>query len=163
MANNIFDNFPEFRMTRKPKPSMRRQSGTIEGTVEHGMVHTLSPNATLHHTIIAMCPHPTKEFANQGKQYRVAYVSIPMDWLPYINNEFADTWDITFVGPTGTIQRLPPALADMDTLLGPRIYIGFDWLWCAMDLNLQPQPATLVSKLTKFVSAVRDLIEPKLL
>lgn len=141
----------------KDEPATRR-SGTVAGTVRHSLVHTPSPDATIHHSIIAACPHPVKARADLGEYYMVAYVSVPLAWEGLITSEFASRWDISFIGPAGTVQRLPPSMRDMEDVLEERIYIGFDWLWLAKSEPpiQQPHYDKIKPKLIDCVTALRE-------
>lgn len=145
---------PNALLRKATKVSTQRRSGTVAETVKHAMVHTPSPVATLHHTVIAAAPHPIRQRANDGDHYMVAYISIPLGWLPALDQEFAKTWDISFIGPAGQIQKLPPTLLDMETLIPDRVYIGFDWMW--LPTNEQPSYGYIKDKLVKFVTATRQ-------
>lgn len=139
----------------------KRASGTVQGSVVHGLIHTKSPDVTIHHTIIAACPHPTKTRHVLGDYYMVAYVSAPIDWLRLITAELCERWDISFYGPPGRIQNLPPALREFNDVLNDRFYIGFDWLYLArgdMDGGVaQPSPDKIKSKLHEFINELREL------
>jgi hypothetical protein len=87
----------------------------------------------------------------------VAYVSIPLDWLPALDAEFASQWDISFIGPAGYVQKLPPTLLDMEPLLTDRVYVGFDWHW--LPTTEQPGYAYIKDKLVKFLTALRQVID----
>lgn len=159
---NLFDfSDPAVILRKQTQVSGNRKSGTVTDTVRHSMIHTESPNSSLHHTIIAACPHPTKERADRGDYYMVAYVSIPFEWYQTIDTEFATVWDISFVGPAGIVQRLPVTLADMEDLLTDRVYIGFDWLWLTDSGNLHPQISydSIKDKLVSFVRTMRERAE----
>lgn len=164
MSTNLFDfSNPNMLLHKQTKNSLRRVSGTVPETVKHGIAYTPDPGATIHHTIIAACPHPTKELANKGTYYMLAYISIHPDWLELITDEFASTWDVTFIGPAGMIQRLPPLFLDMEDILGNRVYIGFDWLWLGEGAQpIQPRVESIAKRLHEFVSALRSKHEPQL-
>jgi len=152
---------PETILVKATKASATRRSGTVAETVRHSLVHTSSPESTLHHVIMAACPHPERAKANAGEHYMVGYVSIPIDWLKHVTVEFAKKWDVSFIGPAGTIQRLPPTMRDMEDLLLDRVYIGFDWLWLARAEPpiQQPHYDKIKPKLIEFVSALREVAE----
>lgn len=86
----------------------------------------------------------------------IAYVSIPMSWFRLLTPALAETWDIQFIGPAGTIQKLPPVLHDIEELLGERVYVGFDWLWLGGEPVTQPSVEYIKTKLTEFVVTLRD-------
>ncbi len=160
--STLFDfSNPNALLTKATKASATRRSGTVADTVRHSLIHTPSPNATLHHVIMAACPHPVKTRADLGEYYMVAYVSIPLDWISYINEEIAQKWDVSFIGPAGTVQRLPPTMLEMEDVLGGRVYIGFDWLWLVQsDPPLQqPHYEAIKPKLIQFVTALRSTVE----
>lgn len=162
--SSLFDfHDPNMLLRKATKASTQRRSGTVADTVKHGIVHTSVPESTLHHYVIAACPHPTKAKANEGEYYMVAYVSIPITWLENLSMEFARLWDVSFIGPAGAIQRLPPMLLDMEELLGPRVYVGFDWFWMlgATPAVQQPHHEKIKPKLIGFVSALRERFEPE--
>lgn len=167
MSGTLFDfEDPNLLLRRHPVETNRglthRSSGTIQNSVKHGIVHTSEAPATLHHTVIAASPHPTKNRADRGEFYMIAYVSIPMAWLNQITPAIVDLWDISFVGPSGTIQKLPPALADMEDLLNERVYLGVNWLWLGGEEPLpQPQPEYIKSKLIALVNSIREVVEAK--
>jgi len=158
MNNSLFGFFDPNAMLRKQtQQSLRRPSGTVPDSVKHSVIHTESPDATIHHVIIAACPFPVKDRADRGEFYMVAYVSIPIDWLSRITREFATQWDVQFIGPAGMIQKVPPVLSDMEDLLGERVYIGFDWCWLGGEKPVQQPTAEYIkNKLTQFVRTVRD-------
>lgn len=163
MADNMFEfNNPNLILQKVTLNSQRRSSGTVFDSVKHGIVHTPAPDSTLHHIVTAACPHPKKELEMQGIYYRVAYVSIPLDWLSLIDDEFANKWDITFIGPVGVIQKLPPTLQDMEIVLNDRVYVGFDWMWLGEAVRQQPTEDKLRDKLIQFVTDLRNRIEPQL-
>lgn len=139
---------------------VKRVSGTIPGSVVHALHSTPSPNATVHHLVAAACPHPVAEKADAGVYYTVAYVSIPSDWVHALTPEMQRTWDVSFVGPSGRIQRLPPALNDYEVILGERLYVGFDWFWLVANGNdsstvAQPTSLTIRKRLGEFVEELR--------
>jgi hypothetical protein len=152
---------PNMMLQLATQASATRRSGTVADTVRHSLVHTQSPDATIHHAIMAACSHPVKARAKLGEYYMVAYVSIPIQWAPYITPEFAQQWDISFIGPAGTVQRLPPGMLDMKDLLESPIYIGFDWLWLAKSTPpiQQPHYDKIKPKLIECVCAIRALAE----
>lgn len=152
---------PNAMLQKATRGALKRQSGTIENTVRHAVIHTDAPDATLHHTIIGACPHPTRERAIDGEYYMVAYVSIPLTWLETLTTDFARTWDVSFVGPAGLIQRIPRSLDDIEELLGDRVYIGFDWLWVTDVVPKQKQYSAdrIKDRLVDFVKALRSEVE----
>lgn len=162
MSNTLFDfNDPTAILRKATRVSTQRRSGTVADTVRHSIIHTHAPESTLHHIVMAACPHPVRARANEGDHYMVAYVSIPLDWLPVIDVEFGRVWDISFIGPAGSIQKLPPTLLDMEELLDHRVYIGFDWLWLA-DTNpptQQPHYDRIKPKLIEFVNTLRSAFD----
>jgi hypothetical protein len=110
---------------------------------------------------MAACPHPIKARANDGEHYMVAYVSIPLEWIRSVGDTVAELWDVSFIGPAGSIQRLPPTLLEMEELLGQRVYIGFDWLWLT-ETNpptQQPHYDKIKPRLIEFVTALRKVQE----
>jgi hypothetical protein len=147
---------PAAFLQRQTQLSIRRPSGTVQDSVRHSMIHTPSPDATIHHAVIAACPFPVQARADKGEYYMVAYVSIPPAWLKTLNKVIAETWDVQFIGPSGVIQKLPPFLLDMEDILGDRVYVGFDWLWLGGEPRVQPSADYIKDKLVKFVSAVRE-------
>ena len=156
--NTLFDfSNPNALLSKATEVSATRRSGTVADTVRHSLIHTQSPDATLHHVIIAACPHPMKNRADLGEYYMVAYVSVPIAWTRFIDEAHADKWGVTFVGPAGTVQRLPPSMRDMEDVLGARVYIGFDW----MELTRsnppiqQPHYDSIKPKLIDFVTNLR--------
>lgn len=162
--SNLFDFHDPLTLLRKAtKASTTRRSGTVADTVKHGIIHTHSPESTLHHYIIAACPHPIRARANEGEFYMVAYVSIGIEWVKSMDVEFARNWDVSFIGPAGAIQRLPPMLLDMEELLGARVYIGFDWMWMLGANPAVPQPPheRIKPKLIEFVAALRKRFDPE--
>lgn len=152
---------PNALLVKATKASATRRSGTVAETVRHSIIHTASPDSSLHHVIIAACPHPMKNRADLGEYYMVAYVSVPVAWVGFIDRDFATRWDISFVGPAGTVQRLPPTMLDMEDILASRVYIGFDWLrWGQVDPpQQQPHYDAIKPKLIQFVSALREKVE----
>jgi hypothetical protein len=157
--STLFDFFdPNIVLKKATRASTQRRSGTVADTVRHSIIHTHSPNATLHHAIIAACPHPVKARANDGEYYMVAYTSIPIAWLPALDTEFAKTWDVSFIGPAGAIQKLPPTLLEMEELLPDRVYIGFDWLWLAQENPpvVQPHYDKIKPRMIEFINALRS-------
>lgn len=152
---------PNALLKKATKASATRRSGTVAETVRHSLIHTQMPDVTLHHAIIAACPHPLKTQADQGEYYMVAYVSIPLPWLPFIDAIIRNQWDVSFIGPAGTTQHLPPSMRDMDDVLGDRVYIGFDWFWLTQSQPpiQQPHYDKIKPKLIQFVSHVRQLHE----
>lgn len=167
MTNTLFDFTDPTIMLRRhvvesnKSVATNRVSGTIQNTVRHGVIHTMEPSATLHHHVIAASPHPTKNRADAGEFYMIAYVSIPMEWSAAIDNEFAQLWDISFLGPIGMIQKLPPALADVEDLLGERVYVGFDWLWLGGgEKPAQPSHDWIKNQLIKFANELRRRVDP---
>jgi len=150
-----------FRRPKKDESHVKRSSGTLAESVKHGTIHTANPEPSIHHTVIAGCPHPRREFELKGEFYMLAYVSIPIDWLNYITYEMIDRWRITFVGPSGTIQKLPPALRSIEDIVGDRVYIGFDYLNEA-EPQPQPSPEQLKLMLTAFVTELQNQITPQL-
>lgn len=141
MSSLLFDLTKHSPLARATKASVNRRSGTVAETVRHSLVHTGSPDATLHHCIIGACPHPIRERADMGDHYMVGYVSIPLAWASTVSRLFASDWDISFIGPAGTIQKLPAAMVECEELLGARVYIGFDWLdWAQAEPPVQ-QPS----------------------
>lgn len=164
MVNNLFDfNDPNILLQRHTAASNRRVSGTVPETVRHGMIHVELPTPSIHHTVIAACPSPDKNLEAKGEFYMIAYVSIPGDWLRYVSDELVSKWDVTFCGPVGTIQKLPPVLSDMEDLLGARVYMGFDWMWLGEGVRMQPNQEGIKKKLAEFISALRSEIEPRML
>jgi len=160
--NPLFDfSNPNALLIKATKASATRRSGTVAETVRHSLIHTHSPDASLHHTIIAACPHPMKNRSDLGEYYMVAYVSIPINWLSHITTEFAQQWDVSFIGPAGTVQRLPPTMLDMEDVLGSRVYIGFDWLRLGQTVppTQQPHYDSIKPRLIEFVSALRAKVE----
>lgn len=140
----------------------KRASGTVQGSVVHSLIHTQQPNLSIHHTITAACPHPTKSRHNAGDYYMVAYVSAPIAWLRLMTFDLCERWDISFYGPSGRIQNLPPALREFDDILGDRFYIGFDWLYLARDdvdgaPVAQPTPDKIKSRIHDFVNELKEL------
>lgn len=163
MTQSIFRDPKAPLFAAQTKASNQRTSGTVQGSVKHGMVHTASPESTLHHVITAAMPHPLRERADAGIYYMVAYMSIPLEWKKLLTTELCIKFDISFIGPSGTIQRLPPVLLDMNDVLGDRIYIGFDWLWLMRgDMSMSNAPAQptveyIKSKLILCASELRAL------
>ena len=146
------DPFALFR--RKDESHVKRSSGTLAESVKHGTISTVNSaqmDPTIHHTVIAGCPHPRKEFALKGEFYMLAYVSIPVDWLPFIDEGMSAKYRITFVGPAGTIQKLPPALKSIEDIVGERVYVGFDYLNEMQPIS-QPNPEQLRIFLSDFVA-----------
>jgi hypothetical protein len=144
---------PNALLRKATKASTQRRSGTVAETVKHSIIHTPSPSATLHHCIIAAAPHPIRQRADEGEHYMVAYISIPLNWLPALDQEFARRWDVSFLGPAGQIQKLPPTLLDMEPLIQSRVYVGFDWMW--LPTNEQPGYGYIKDKLVKFITELR--------
>ncbi len=171
MTDTLFDfNNPNLLLKKheveSSKFQVHRQSGTIQNSVKHSVIHTASPAASLHHTVIGASPHPVKARADEGEFYMIGFVSVPANWIDHIDMDFATTWDVTFVGPSGMIQRLPASLLDVEELLGAdRVYIGFDWLWLGGDKSglkpVQPSHDRIKSGLIKFINALRQRVEPK--
>jgi hypothetical protein len=151
---------PDSILRRATKNSIRRQSGTIADTVRHSVIHTRGPDSTLHHVVIAACPHPTKARSSQGEYYMIAYVSVPLDWFKFISGELANRYDISFMGPAGQIQKLPPSLIDMEELLPSRAYIGFDWLRFCETQQMQLTPELIKGYLVSVVNDLRSAVEP---
>lgn len=141
MSNLLFDLSKHSGLAKATKASVNRRSGTVAETVRHSLVHTASPNATLHHCVIGACPHPVRERADMGDHYMVGYVSIPMAWAPLLTSPFSRDYDVSFIGPAGTIQRLPSAMYDCEDVLGDRLYLGFDWLDFAQSTPPVQQPS----------------------
>lgn len=158
-AKDFTDTLHEAAMRRLTARSPRRVSGTVLDSVHHGVVHTEKVPHTMHHVITAACPHPIREKANKGDFYMVAYASIPVEWETKLDSQFRRQYDVTFIGPAGTIQKLPSALNDIDSILGPRMYVGFDWSWLLDSTSKQPTAQYLRDKLIKFVNAARTHIE----
>lgn len=131
--------------------NIRRRGGSIPGSVKHAMIHTSSPDATLHHTVIAQCPHP---LANR-LPYWVGYVSIPNEWYSLLTPEFMREHSVSFVGPPGQTQRLTPALHHIADVVAIDIYIGFDWMH-SEELLFGVQ---VVNKLNQTVRVLRELYE----
>jgi hypothetical protein len=154
---------PNTLLTKATKASATRRSGTVADTVRHSLIHTNSPDATLHHAIIAACPHPLKSRADVGEYYMVAYVSIPLDWIGLVDTIVAKDWDISFIGPAGTTQRLPPTMIDMADVLEGRVYIGFDWFWLAQvePPVQQPHYEKIKPRLIQFVNQLRTMKEDR--
>jgi hypothetical protein len=159
---SLFDfSDPNLLLRKTAQNTNRRQSGTLQDTVKHGVLHTASPEATLHHSIIAACPHPDKARADSGEYYMVAYVSLPIDWVESLDEEVCRRFDVSFKGPAGIVQKLPPSLMDMDELIGPRVYIGFDWMWLGVGEPLpQPTPEKIRERLIFFINEMRRLNDP---
>lgn len=156
MIDKIFEfNNPNLILERHARNAVKRDSGTIAETIKHQVVHTPSPDSTIHHAVTAACPHPTRELEVAGKYYMVGYVSIPLPWLERITPAFAEAANISFVGPMGVIQRLPPILNDIEELLGERVYIGSDWSGLGEDMRLQPSASLILSMLTDTVRLLR--------
>jgi len=156
--DDLFDfNNPNLILQRQTAHSIRRPSGTVPESVKHGVIYTQEPNVTIHHTIIGASPHPDRDKADKGWFYMVAYVSIPLSWFPAITKEFADTWDVSFVGPTGAIQKFPPVLRDIEMLVGERLYVGFDWFWLRDEPKAQPSAEKIKARLLEFVSTLRSM------
>ncbi len=115
---------------------IKRRSGTIRNSVKHLVIHTWSPDATIHHVVVAECHSPHK-----GKEpYFVVYASIPLEWYDSINSEFTEFSRMTFMGPPGIIQRKPATMNGMDELMDTRLYMGFDW----READQQPEPTTIL-------------------
>lgn len=162
-AFNFLDKTEEMRLATQL--SNRRRSKTVFGTVQHQVMHSGTENATIHHAVTAARPHPVHERAQIGEYYMVAYISAPIQWLRYVDKEFCYTWDISFIGPSGTILALPPALSYIDDLTQERFYIGFDWLFLNRDdmgetgMPKQPNHADICSKMLKCIAALRQVAE----
>jgi len=156
-------NNPNLLLQKTAANTQRRASGTVYDSVAHGIVHTPAPDSTIHHVVTAACPHPTRELEMRGVFYRVAYVSVPLSWIVAMTPEFATRWDVTFVGPAGSIQKLPTAFQDMEELLGARVYIGFDWRWLGDNMKDQPTVERMKDQLTRFVTELRSALQPNLL
>lgn len=158
MNNKFLFDFgnPNLILQRQTAQGIRRPSGTVSESVKHGVIHTPSPDTTIHHTIIGASPHPVPRSADRGEFYMIAYVSIPIEWIDRLSPAVASTWDVTFIGPAGTNQKLPPVLRDMEELLGNRVYVGFDWYWLKDSPKDQPNADTIKTKLTEFVNVIRD-------
>ena len=140
--STLFDfNRPSNPIAAATKASAIRRSGTVAETSKHSMIGTQSPDATIHHLVMAAMPHPIRARADEGDHYMVAYVSVPVSWVPRITTAVAKTWNVSFLGPAGFIQRLPPTLHDMEDILGTRIYVGFDWFVYTMTDPATQQPA----------------------
>ncbi len=148
----------------KTQSSVRRQSNTVYGTLLHTAIHTSSPDASLHHIVTAASPHPRKSRADSGDYYMIAYVSIPMDWIEHVSFDFMQQWDVTFIGPPGFVQRLPPALSYMKDLMAPNFYLGFDWLYIVRQDQdgIEPKQPTreyIINKITTCMQALRGVVE----
>lgn len=154
---------PNALLKKATKASATRRSGTVADTVRHSLIHTSSPNTTIHHVIIAACPHPIKNRADQGEYYMVAYVSIPLQWIELVDPKVRKDWDVSFIGPAGTIQRLPPTMLDLVDVLDDRVYIGFDWFWLAQNEPpiQQPHYDKIKPRLIEFVSQLRGMKEDR--
>ncbi len=123
------------------KSSMNRRSGTVAETVRHSLIHTVDGGrTTIHHSIIGACPHPVRARAEQGDHYMVGYVSIPIQWYDHITPEIVAYFGISFIGPSGTAQRLPTSMYDYEDILGARMYLGLNWLGHAMAEPALQQP-----------------------
>lgn len=155
--NSILDLSRFSQLTKATQSSVNRMSGTVADTVRHSLVATESPDATIHHAVIAACPHPIQTRADQGDHYMVAYVSVPPEWVKRLTPQYAHDWDISFVGPAGIVQKLPPGMMEANQFLGSRIYVGFDWfdLSQAMPRIQQPSYPKIQQKLIDFVKALR--------
>jgi hypothetical protein len=141
--------------------SPQRRYGTVAETCRHSIVHTWSPDATIHHVVIAACHHPIQAKADLGEHYMVAYISIPMEWRRLLDTKLCKDWDVSFIGPAGVIQRLPPALRDVADIIDGRIYVGFDWFWLAANDPpiQQPHYDKIKPRLIQFASQVREMWE----
>lgn len=163
MTQSAFDFRDSAELIRSAtQASNKRASGTVPGSVVHGLIHTAMPNVTIHHTITAACPHPTKTRHHEGEFYMVAYVSAPIDWLRLMTADLCDRWDVSFYGPSGRIQNLPPALREFETILDGRFYIGFDWLYLSRDdMNgvavPQPTPDKIKQRIHDFIDELKAL------
>lgn len=144
-------------LTKATRASSTRRSGTVADTVRHSIIHTESPDATLHHTVIGASPYPEKSRAALGDYYMTAYVSIHISWLVLLSQEVIDRWKVSFIGPAGLVQRLPYGISESEALLGQRIYVGFDWLAYAKEQPAQQQPSyeRIQSLLIAFVTELR--------
>jgi len=156
MANLLFDfGNPDTLLTKATKATNRRRSGTVADTVRHSVVHTQSPDSTIHHCIIAACAHPQKAQADEGIHYMVGYVSIPLEWITRLDAKFCDAFGISFIGPAGSIQKIPPTLKDMEDIFGERLYIGIDFFHYMRTQTQQPSYQQMKTKLVEALEAIR--------
>jgi len=156
--STLFDfSDPNSMLRKATKASTNRRSGTVEGTVRHAMIHTSGVPATIHHTVVAAMPHPIRQRANEGDHYMVAYVSVPITWLAALTQTLALEYEVSFVGPAGYIQKLPPTLLELETMIRDRVYIGFDWL--KLPTNEQLGYPAIQSRLIQFVNTLRKSAE----
>jgi hypothetical protein len=152
-------------LRQKTQATNPRKNHTVHGTFSHQIIHTASPDSTLHHVVTGAMAHPIKRRAENGDYYMIAYVSIPYAWKDVVSQSVMDLWDISFIGPAGQIQQLPPALSYVKEVIESDFYIGFDWLWLTRndvlspEVNEPPQPDApyIINKLKAFVESMREL------
>lgn len=168
MSESIFKDksLPLFSQLMKEGTQYKRTTNTVKGSTKHGIVHTPAPDATVHHTVSAARPHPTREKANQHVYFMVSYISAPVEWLTVLDSEFCETWDVSFFGPGGIIQRLPPALQELEYAMVARFYLGFDWLYLTRSDtgkdSAQPTHEYIRTKMISCVAALRKKYDDSL-
>ena len=161
-AFNFVD--PDALIREATKTHINRKTNTVANSIEHSMIHTPQPNATVHHVVTAASPHPSRDRADNGDYYMIAYISMPLEWAAALTPERQDRWDVTFIGPAGRVHLLPPALSTINDLIGDRLYVGFDWLWILKQGQdgikdpKQPTVPKIKDKLIEFATEIRDAV-----
>ncbi|KAK0039437.1 hypothetical protein Bpfe_031114 [Biomphalaria pfeifferi] len=146
-----FDFMKLFQAAKDSQPEVNKRNKTIRNSAKHLLLHTRSPDATIHHAVIAEMSHPVRD----RLPYYVAYVSIPVEWYGQIDDEVVRHMNISFKGPPGPTQKMPPTLSNVRDIVDTRLYVGFDWLHA----SIQPHPNTVIEIMQRTIIGLREMYE----